>query len=46
MEKLLLQHGWIADGTGNPGFTGDVMLEHDRILCVSETPLPLSLIHI
>lgn len=40
MEKLLLKHGWIADGTGNPGFTGDVMLEHDRILCVSETPLP------
>ena len=32
--KLLLRNGLIIDGSGSPGFRGDLLLENDRIVAV------------
>ena len=34
--KTLLQHGRIYDGTGADAFTGDILIEDDRILAVGQ----------
>ena len=34
--KTLLRNGRIYDGTGNPAYMGDILLEDDRILAVGE----------
>ena len=39
MNKCCLKNGFIVDGTGEPGYTGDVLIENGRIKCVSKTPL-------
>lgn len=31
---ILIRNGWIADGTGNPLYPADVMIENDRIVAV------------
>jgi len=35
---ILIRNGWLADGTGNPMYPADVMIENDRITAVE--PLP------
>ena len=32
--SILIRHGWLADGTGNPLYPADVMIENDRIASV------------
>ena len=39
MKRICLKSGLIMDGTGEKGFVGDVLIENDRIKCVSKTPL-------
>jgi len=39
MKRTLIKNGTIVDGTGKPGFIGDVLVEGDRILDVSETDI-------
>ena len=39
--RLLLKGGFIVDGSGSPGFVGDVLIEGARIAEVSETPLDM-----
>lgn len=39
MQRTLLKNGTIIDGTGTQGFLGDVLLEDERIACVSRTPI-------
>lgn len=39
MGRTLLKNGIIIDGTGKKCFWGDVLLEDNRIACVSETPI-------
>ena len=34
MFDLLIQHAWIVDGTGRPGFQGDIAVQGDRIAAV------------
>jgi N-acyl-D-amino-acid deacylase len=41
MSRTLLKNGRIIDGSGHSGYTGDVLVEGGRILCVSQTPLPI-----
>lgn len=38
--KTLLKNGFIVDGTGTPGYTGDVLIEGEKILSVSKTAIP------
>lgn len=38
-ERLLLQGGRIVDGTGTPGYTGDLLIEDAAILDLSELPI-------
>jgi N-acyl-D-aspartate/D-glutamate deacylase len=35
---ILICNGWIADGTGNPLYPADVMIEDDRIVAVERLP--------
>src|SRR5688572_10991719 len=35
---VLLTGGWIVDGTGNPGYRGDVAIRRDRIAAVGYLP--------
>jgi N-acyl-D-amino-acid deacylase len=37
---ILIRNGWIVDGTGKPGFAGDVLVEDDRIAAVGACPTP------
>ena len=37
--KYLLKDGYIVDGTGEKGYTGDVLIQDQRILEVSKTPI-------
>jgi N-acyl-D-amino-acid deacylase len=39
---ILITGGAIIDGTGSPAFAGDVAVRGDRIVRVSQTPLPRS----
>ena len=39
---ILITGGEILDGTGSPAFAGDVAVRGDRIVRVSQTPLPRS----
>jgi N-acyl-D-amino-acid deacylase len=36
--SLLIRNGWLADGTGNPIYPADVMIEDDRIVAVEHLP--------
>ena len=36
--RILIRNGWLADGTGNPIYPADVMIEGDRIVALE--PLP------
>lgn len=38
-ERLLFSGGLVLDGTGAPGYRGDVLVAGDKILCVSNKPL-------
>ena len=38
--KKLLKNGWIADGTGNDGYRGSVLIQDDRIVQVSPGSIP------
>jgi N-acyl-D-amino-acid deacylase len=35
---ILIRNGWIADGTGNPLYSADVMIEDDCIVAVERLP--------
>src|SRR5437899_9823451 len=35
---LLIRHGWVADGTGNPIYPADVAIRGDRIIEVGQLP--------
>jgi N-acyl-D-amino-acid deacylase len=35
---ILIRNGWISDGTGNPLYPADVMIEDDRIVAVERLP--------
>jgi N-acyl-D-amino-acid deacylase len=39
MGKILLKGGTIINGTGEDCFRGDLMIEDDRIVCISKTPI-------
>lgn len=39
-ETLLLSNGFLMDGSGKPGFTGQVLIQDGRIAEVSESPIP------
>ena len=34
MVDIIIRNGWIADGTGNPPYPGDVSIQDDRIVSV------------
>lgn len=34
MLDILIQNGWVADGTGNPAYPADVAIEGDRVIDV------------
>ena len=34
-KRVLLRHGKLYDGAGNPPFAGDVLIEGDRIACIA-----------
>ena len=36
--NILIRNGWLADGTGNPIYPADVMIEDDRIVAVEHLP--------
>ena len=36
--RILIRNGWLADGTGNPIYPADVMIEGDRIVAVEHLP--------
>ena len=36
--SILIRNGWLADGTGNPLYPADVMIEGDRITAVERLP--------
>ncbi len=36
--SILIRNGWLADGTGNPIYPADVMIEDDRIAAVEHLP--------
>ena len=36
--RILIRNGWLADGTGNPLYHADVMIEDDRIIAVESLP--------
>jgi N-acyl-D-amino-acid deacylase len=36
--SILIRNGWLADGTGNPLYPADVMIEGDRIVAVERLP--------
>ena len=36
--NILIRNGWLADGTGNPIYPADVMIEGDRIVAVERLP--------
>jgi len=36
--NILIRNGWLADGTGNPLYPADVMIEDDRIVAVEHLP--------
>ena len=36
--SILIRNGWLADGTGNPLYPADVMIEGDRIVAVECLP--------
>ena len=36
--RILIRNGWLADGTGNPLYPADVMIENDRIVAVEQLP--------
>ena len=36
--NILIRNGWLADGTGNPLYPADVMIEKDRIVAVGHLP--------
>jgi len=36
--SILIRNGWLADGTGNPIYPADVMIEDDRIVAVEHLP--------
>jgi N-acyl-D-aspartate/D-glutamate deacylase len=36
MFDLLIENGFIVDGSGQPGFTGDVGITHDRVVAMGE----------
>ena len=38
MLDVIIKGGWIADGTGNPAFPGDVAISGDRIVDVGRFP--------
>jgi N-acyl-D-amino-acid deacylase len=38
MLDVLIQHGWLADGTGNPAYPADVAIEADRVVAVERLP--------
>ena len=35
---ILIRNGWLADGTGNPIYPADVMIEGDRIVALGHLP--------
>ncbi len=35
---ILIRNGWLADGTGNPIYPADVMIEGDRIVALEHLP--------
>lgn len=38
MFDVVIRHGWVADGTGNPPYPADVGIEGDRIVKVGRLP--------
>lgn len=38
MLDVLIEHGWVADGTGNPAYPADVAIEGDRVVAVERLP--------
>ena len=40
MSKILLKNGFIADGTGEDGYIGNVLVDGDTIVCVSREEIP------
>jgi dihydroorotase/N-acyl-D-amino-acid deacylase len=40
--SVLIRNGTIVDGTGAPGYRGDVAIQGDRIVAVSRTPLDVA----
>ncbi len=36
--RILIRNGWLADGTGNPMYPADVMIEEDRIVALEHLP--------
>jgi adenine deaminase len=41
-DDLIIRHGRIVDGTGNPWFHGDVAVRGDRIVAVGRVPSDLA----
>src|SRR5690242_98925 len=35
---LVIHHGWVVDGTGNPAYRGDVAVVGDHIVAVGRVP--------
>lgn len=34
MRDLLIKNGWIVDGSGSPGFAGEVAIQHGKIVAI------------